>query len=42
MGIGSLKGFGVMDAVKAAVEDKKNPEAREGALMVEWCRLTPY
>ena len=33
MGIGSLKLFGVMDAVKAAVEDKSNPEAREGALM---------
>ena len=33
MGIGSLKLFGVMDAVKAAVEDKNNPEAREGALM---------
>ena len=33
MGIGSLKGFGVMDAIKAAVEDKKNPDAREGAVM---------
>ena len=33
MGIGSLKLFGVMDTVKTAVEDKSNPEAREGALM---------
>jgi hypothetical protein len=33
MGIGSLKGFGVMDAIKASVEDKKNPDAREGAVM---------
>ena len=32
-GISSLKAYGVMDAVKAAVEDKKNPDAREGALM---------
>ena len=33
LGMGSLKGFGVMDAMKAAVEDKKSPAAREGALM---------
>ena len=32
-GISSLKAYGIMDAVKAAVEDKKNPDAREGALM---------
>ena len=33
VGISSLKSMGVMDAIKAAVEDKKNPDAREGALM---------
>ena len=29
----SLKGMGIMDALKVAIEDKKNPASREGAVM---------
>lgn len=32
MGIGSLKGFGIMDAIKASMDNKKDANAREGAL----------
>lgn len=30
LGIGSLKGYGVMDALKAGVENKNDADAREG------------
>ena len=32
LGISSLKAYGIMDALKVAVENKKEPLAREGAL----------
>lgn len=33
IGMSSLKGMGIMDALKVAIEDKKNPASREGAVM---------
>ena len=33
IGMGSLKGMGVMDSIKALIEDKKSAQSREGALM---------
>ncbi len=32
LGIAALRGFGVLDALRAGVEDKSNADAREGAL----------
>ena len=33
IGMGSLKGMGIMDSIKALIEDKKSAQSREGALM---------
>lgn len=33
IGMGSLKGMGVMDSIKVLIEDKKSAQSREGALM---------
>ena len=33
IGMSSLKGMNIMDTLKVAIEDKKNPESREGAVM---------
>ena len=32
LGIAALRGYGVLDALRAGVEDKNNANAREGAL----------
>ena len=37
LGISALKAYGTMDALKAAVEDKQSPLAREGALLAFEC-----
>lgn len=37
LGIASLKGFGVLEALKSMVENKKDPEAREGGLQAFEC-----
>lgn len=37
LGISSLRGYGIMDTLKISVEDKSNPEAREGALCAFEC-----
>lgn len=33
----SLKSFGIMESLKGAVEDSKNPKRREGALIAFEC-----
>jgi len=33
IGMGSLKGMGIMDSIKSLIEDKKSAQSREGALM---------
>jgi hypothetical protein len=37
LGIGSLKGYGVLDSLKAMVEDKRDPQGREGSLQAFEC-----
>jgi hypothetical protein len=37
LGIASLKGFGVLEALKSMVEDKKHAEGREGSLQAFEC-----
>lgn len=37
LGIGSLKGYGVLETLKAMVEDKRDPHGREGALQAFEC-----
>ncbi|EFN56582.1 hypothetical protein CHLNCDRAFT_144295 [Chlorella variabilis] len=37
LGISSLRGLGIMDALKAAIEDKGSAEAREGSLLAFEC-----
>jgi len=37
LGISALKTYGTMDALKAAIEDKQSPLAREGALLAFEC-----
>jgi hypothetical protein len=37
LGIASLKGFGVLEALKSMVEDKKDAQGREGALQAFEC-----
>lgn len=37
LGIGSLKSYGVMEALKTSIEDKKSSGAREGALLAFEC-----
>jgi hypothetical protein len=37
LGIASLKGCGVLESLKAMVEDKRDADAREGALMAFEC-----
>jgi hypothetical protein len=37
LGFSALKGNGIMDALREAVEDEKNPAAREGALLAFQC-----
>ncbi|KAI3427088.1 hypothetical protein D9Q98_007027 [Chlorella vulgaris] len=37
LGLSSLRGLGIMDALKAAVEDKGSVEAREGSLLAFEC-----
>lgn len=32
LGVSAVNGFGVMDALKAALDDQSSPDAREGAL----------
>ena len=36
LGISSLRGLGIMDALKAAIEDKSSAEAREGEPGLVW------
>ena len=40
LGISALKAYGVVDALKVAVEDKANASGREGALMAFECLCT--
>jgi hypothetical protein len=37
LGIGSLKGYGVLDSLKSMVEDKRDPQGREGSLQAFEC-----
>lgn len=37
LGIGSLKGYGVLDALKGMVEDKRDAQGREGSLQAFEC-----
>jgi hypothetical protein len=37
LGIGSLKGYGVLDSLKAMVEDKRDAQGREGSLQAFEC-----
>ncbi|KAF8055816.1 hypothetical protein HT031_006591 [Scenedesmus sp. PABB004] len=37
LGMSSLKGYGLLEALKARVEDKRDPEGREGALQAFEC-----
>jgi hypothetical protein len=40
LGISALKAYGIVDALKLAVEDKASPNAREGALLAFECLCT--
>ena len=37
LGISAINGYGILDALKTAMDDQSNPGAREGALLALEC-----